>query len=743
MVLRSHKRPASQDAEELSGGGGLVITALGTVLGYLMARRLFGESCRYLAASLAPLLGMFYALLSGALLLRWLPWTPWMLLTAACMAGGIWKLKGLPSPQAFRKLSPWCLVYLVPGIATVLVFSLFHQSVGMVVDGDFFIHGANIGLFARGYLPPVNPYLGVPMHGHYGRDLAIAIFVRDTGLNLLTAEWVLTTLWQSLTFLVLFFWLRREFDDDLVGMLGSGMAFFGMNFSAYAGLCELLANNNPIAFCLMVTTSWAVFRARDSGPLVWLMAALLLGLDAVIYETHFGVMGLALAVGLRKPRATLSIGLLALLTAALLSGVVRSTAVGAEESGAEQTIRMRVFKEKLFCLRADNLRPCRAFETRARPWTADFAPSSEYWPLWSRQIQDTFWYPVWLLPFSTLFLAWQARRQGSPVGLWWAAIAWFSLLTPALADFGVFEAETARWLAVTALGAAIATGISLSQLWRLWPTLGRPLTFVLVALCSFGFKLAATDMLDAFRHPGQPLPVGRPGLPPGNGLLPNPQRALEYHYGISADVLDAAAWIREHSEPGQHFICDSWDLPTNARGALVGAVGLLPAMEADPPVHSRSIDSYQPNLQQRGFWATGDPMRLDHQVNWLLVSRSPQSFGTPVYQAGEARVYRVPERDDPPSGGSGPFSLRFQRRGLPGSHFQVHYDGPLGCLFQLRFHPLGSQEFVADENIQSTAAEPTMLLIAPYVDGEYRVEVRLSRDVAWQDFGTFTAVTIP
>jgi hypothetical protein len=73
----------------------------------------------------------------------------------------------------------------------------------------------------------------------------------------------------------------------------------------------------------------------------------------------------------------------------------------------------------------------------------------------------------------------------------------------------------------------------------------------------------------------------------------------------------------------------------------------------------------------------------------------------------------------------------------------VHYDGPLGCLFQLRFHPLGSQEFVADENIQSTAAEPTMLLIAPYVDGEYRVEVRLSRDVAWQDFGTFTAVTIP
>jgi hypothetical protein len=100
--------------------------------------------------------------------------------------------------------------------------------------------------------------------------------------------------------------------------------------------------------------------------------------------------------------------------------------------------------------------------------------------------------------------------------------------------------------------------------------------------------------------------VGRPGLPPGSGLLPNPELALQYHYGISAAVLHGAEWIRQHSRPGQRFICDSWNLPTNARGALVGAVGLLPAMEADPPDFARSIDSYQPNLQQRGFWATGE-----------------------------------------------------------------------------------------------------------------------------------------
>jgi hypothetical protein len=717
-----------------------VILLLGTIFGYLVARRLFAEPCRWLSMALAPLLGMFAALLSGGLLLGWLPWPAWMGVTALALAGGIWALRQRRLPQSFRAPHPALLLYLLPALTAVLVFCWFHQSVGMVVDGDFFIHGANIGLFARGYLPPVNPFLGVPMHGHYGRDLAIAIFVRDTGMGLLTSEWVLTTLWQTLSFLVLFFWLRRELDDDLAGILGSAFAFFGINFSAYCGLAELTANNNPVAFCLLITVGWAVFRAHRLGPAAWLGAGLLLGLDAIIYETHFGVIGISLVVLWRRPRALLAIGLLALLTGVTLSGVVRSTARGAPESGSEQTIRMRIFKKQLFCLRSDNLRPSRAFETKARPWAADFSPSSAYQPIWSHAIMDTFWYPVWLLPLSTLFLAWLVwRKERSEVGLWWAAVAWLSLLTPGLADFGVFEAETARWLVVTALGAALALAVALASLWRLAPTAGRPLTFLLVAMCSFGLKVATSDMLSAYRHPGTPLPVGRPGLPPGNGLLPNPELALEYHYGITGDVLKAAAWLRSHSQPGQHFLCDSWDLPTNARGALVGAVGLLPAMEADPPVWSRSIDSYQPNLQQRGFWATGDLARLAANVDWLLVSRSAANFGKAAFQLGTARVYRIaqPLPAFPP--GSGDFSLEFARNGATGSLLPIRFEGRTGCLLELRFHPLGGQEFVADENIQRAASASSVLFVAPYAAGEYQVEARLAPGAPWRDFGTFTA----
>jgi hypothetical protein len=440
-----------------------------------------------------------------------------MAVTGLLFCLGIGVLRGKPVPPSFRSPTPWLLLYLLPALVVVLVFCWFHQSVGMVVDGDFFIHGANIGLFARGYLPPVNPFLGVPMYGHYGRDLAIAIFFKDTGLGLLTSEWLLTTLWQALSFLVLTFWLRRELDDDLAGVLGSAFAFFGMNFSAYAGLSELLANNNPVAFCLLIVIGWAVFRAQKLGPVAWLGAALLLGLDAIIYENHFGVIGLSLVVLFRRPRAMLAVGMLALLSAVLLSGVLRSTARGAPESGSEQTIRMRVFKKQLFCVRTDNLRPSRAFETKARPWAADFSPASDYQPIWSGAILNTFWYPLWLLPLTTLFCAWfYFAKAGSEAGLWWATIAWLSLLTPALADFGFFEAETARWLVVTALGAAVTLGISLATWCRLAPRFGVPATILVVAMSSVGFQVALGDLVDAYRHPGSPL-WAVPDFPPAAG----------------------------------------------------------------------------------------------------------------------------------------------------------------------------------------------------------------------------------
>lgn len=668
-------------------------------------------------------------------------WTAWAVLVGTLMIGGGFFLqKTAPPEKNFRALNPKTLLYLLPGLAGVLVFCWFHQAVGMVVDGDFFVHAANIGLFARGYLPPVNPFLGVPMHGHYGRDLAIAIFFRSTSLGPLTGEWVLTTLWQALTFLILFFWLRREFDCDMAGILGSWFAFFGMNFSAYCGLSELLANNNPASVCLLILTGWALFRAKNLGLVAWTATGLLLGLDALIYESHFGVIGLSLGVLLfRRPKAAISVGLMGLLVGALLSGAVRSAAQGAPENGAEQKVRMRIFKKDLFQLRTDNLRPSRAFETKARPWSADFQPTSTYSAIWSEPILHVFWYPVWLLPLSTLYLGWRARRDPRyEAAIWWAVVAWLSLLMPALIDFGVFEPETARWLVVTALGAAIALGISLALLWQQWSWKALPFLLILVLINSFGFKVSATDMLHAYHHPGTPLPIGRPGLPPGSRLLPDPSLALDFHYGITPDLLRAAAWLRENSHPGQRFICDNRDLPTNARGSIIGAVGLLPAMEAKPPVWSRSIESYQANLQQRGFWVTQDPLRLAEDVDWLLMGPDSEGVGTLVYENAGAKVYSAPKMEPRPQSVPAPFHLNFSRNGRPNEPLVLEFRGSIGTWFELRFRPLGGQEFVADENIQGAASRAEMVFITPYVVGEYMLQARVAGHKEWEDFGTFT-----
>lgn len=720
-------------------------TLLGTLLGWRVARRLFAEPCPWLSLALAPLLGIFLTLFLGGLLLRFISWWPWFVLVNLLFGTALWRLGKMPVAPDFRPVSPRLLVYLLPAGFAVLIFCWFYQSVGMVVDGDFFIHAANIGLFARGYLPPINPFTGIPMNGHYGRDLAIAIFSQDLGLPALESEWVLTTIWQVATFYALFFWLRRETDSDGAAVLGSSLAYFGMNVSSAVGLSDLLANNSPAAYSLMVVIGWAVFRAMsgEANRGTWLVAAVLLGLDSIIYETHFGVLGIALLVFFsRRPKAVLSLGLLALVIAASLSGVLRSTASGTPESGAEQSVRVKIFKKELFCVRRDNLRPSRPFETKARPWAADFAAASDYQPIWSRPILDGFWYPVWLLPLTTLFLSWRSVRRGdSLLGPWWLCIAWASLLTPALVDFGVFEPETVRWLATTALGAAVALGLSLSLLWNLrgrW--FWRVVVVLLMGLCSVGVKLATSDMIAAYQHPGTPLPIGRPGLAPGTGLLPNPKLALLHHYGISPDVLEVADWIRRHSRSGEHFVCDSWDLPTNARGALVGAVGLLPAMEALPPVWARSTDSYQPDLQQRGFWLTGDLRRLDPKVDWLLVTRSSAKFGKADFESGSARAYRVASIPPEAPAGEGPFTLAPRHpRQQRGQAIDLLYTGASGFLLEVRFRPKDHQEFVADQNIQRVTSEPVIRVVAPYAPGYYALQARWGAGREWQDVGSFFA----
>jgi hypothetical protein len=120
------------------------------------------------------------------------------------------------------------------------------------------------------------------------------------------------------------------------------------------------------------------------------------------------------------------------------------------------------------------------------------------------------------------------------------------------------------------------------------------------------------------------------------------------------------------------------------------------------------------------------------------VSRGDERFGEANYEEGEARVYRVESVPPLPAPGQGEFSLDFQRNGQIGHLVTLRYNGPQNCLFQLRFDPLGGQEFVADQNIQAASARASMQFMVPYQVGEYRIQARLSGEAPWQDFGTFS-----
>lgn len=638
---------------------GWVALAAAFASGALIARHLLGERRPALWLVGGAGLGLLLVLLFGTYLYRWLDPAPFAWSCLVIWVGLVALLARRPAPDALRESLPWwAWLFLALGSAIVFVFAVFEQAVGMVVDGDFFVHVANIGLFANGQFPPRNPFLDVPMHGHYGRDLLLALLSSFSGASLLTTEWVATTAVQLITFALLFFWLHQATGSPLQAALGSGFGFFAANFGSRVGLVDTLANNNPVAFLTLVTASWAVFTAlRNGRPAGWVVAGLFLGLDGVVYETHLGVllMTLVLTSTRRFPRAVAVMLVTALLVACTAGGVLTEMAGRAlgisqgEQSMAQQRVQLQVPKSALFQVRMNNLRPSRPFETKFRPWGVEWAASGDYKPIWGRDLLSVMWYPAWFLLPSLAFLAW----RGSRPGLWLGCVGLFSLLVPAVVDFGFYEGEATRWLFVTAVGASAAFGLALGELVELSSGQGRVAALVGLAVVlwfnSPALTLAARDMARAYRNPGTPLPIGRPGVVPEAGFFPNPSRMLSHHYGVDEAERETALRLRELAQPEERFLADDFSRPANARGVLVGLAGIYPAGNEPPPEGSDNPDLYRQSPQVQAFWRTGDPGWLAPLgVDWLMLAPNRHAGGfwdtlkaSPLVVAESERLYRL------------------------------------------------------------------------------------------------------
>lgn len=599
--------------------------------GYQLARKIFSERDRFCLLVASPALALVTLLLTGAFLRRQLMPEQLALPTFGLLALGTLLLSRLPAEPLSNSRPTWgTWLFFALSWPTVLFYALFELSTGMVVDGDFFVHVASIGLFEEGHYPPQNYFLGIPTGGHFGRQLLIAQFARFSGLQFLTADWVLTAFLMLQSFTLLFCLLREQTESQLQAMLGTAMAFFAANTGSRIGLVDTLGNHNPVAFFFLITVAWAVPRALRIGGAALPVAAVILGLEAMVYEIHFGLVGLTLPLmilvapsGRRASMAArvVVVGLTALLIAAVAGGAFSDLASrGSGPSQArQQQVSVKFPKSELFMLRADNMRPSRPFEGKMRAWKAEFAPSQDYTFALGARIRDLFWYPTWLFPLA--FCACLIRRHQA--GVWFGGLAGFAWLIPSVVDFGFYEGEGLRWLFVTAVCGSVTFGVGVGMLFeaaklRWWWK--APILALVLWFSSAGLIRSAHDMVWALQNPGQQLPIGRPGIVAEVGLVPAPFPLLTHHYGLRRDDFRAAQWLRTNTPRDARILGDDDQESVNYRCAVFGLSGRLPAAYLPQVTDSTEPSGYRRRLQVDEFWRNGDSRLLAGlKVDWLLV----------------------------------------------------------------------------------------------------------------------------
>ncbi|MCA9791199.1 MAG: hypothetical protein KC910_05365 [Candidatus Eremiobacteraeota bacterium] len=703
------------------------------------------------------------------------------LMLLACVGGGLLVARERwPGPEIDNwRAGKNCVLLALPGAALTAFFALFLKSVSFTVEDGFFIHSSIVGMAMKGIYPPV-VFGGDLYLGHYGKDLLVALLASATHLNFLDMEWLCTVVIAVVHFMFLACWLRVESGSTGGALLATYLAFFGSGMASHIGLADTVANNNAVVYLTLSVCSYLLLRwlrQGETGQL--LLAAPVLGVEALMYETHFGLLVLALvtlAVVTRvRPGPVVLLISMALLMACVEGGVITNLARKAVAGPPKQSpgwesadLSIQIPKHDLFCLRRDNLRPCRFFETPLRPFQADFTPSRQMTPLWNRELLSTVWLPVWFAPLLlVLLMKWPDYGGG-----WFFSIGAYALLTPAVIGFGYWDSETARWLFCAAVAFSIAWGLGCARALGGQPRARRLLVLALLGafLTLPTLVLELKEMTNVLAHPGTPRPDGSPGVVPGGGLIPNAQRSLAYHHHFLADDLLVARVLARLASPGQRLLANYPDqAPSASRneiaadgvinriGLQAGLTGLLPTGLSVAPRNRWCAPLYTPTLQVRAFWADPQPWRLaDLQADWLLVDES-LLYGNAVIALTQLegleqrfaipgrRIYQVTSRDNAPATGE---LDQLEWQGSMPENLQARK--PFRVFLAARRARQGEVEvefrYLALEADPPLEANPDDLLkarlglgeqleamlVGPIYPGRYRLQWRLDQDSPWR-----------
>lgn len=733
-----------------------------SVWGSVLTWRALKEDCGLLIASTGPLLG------AASLVALSNAGTPpsYSLagLSVATVVVALWPGRQRPVLPVLSK-GQWCGLAVLSLLVTC--YTLYHQV--NVLDGDRWLHDAQIVAFHRGIYPPVNPlFPELAMNGHFGRDLLMATLHQDGADPALTTWWV--TPWLQLaSFLTLFSFVRVQTASTTKGFFTSCLVFFGMDCGFRVGLLDTFDGSNGLAWAQLVLLFYLMNKILLGARWPhWVVSGVVLGTYQLIYMTNFATLlltGFVLFVCKGRSKTAwvglLVTGFLAMGLAVTEGGAFTDMAqrgLKPELDTAVQNQGLRVSvqfpKEEIFKVAtstAGYYRTSVAYQTSLFKGLYQPPVGEGYVSIFNPNFMMVHWLPLYLAPFTLWFL----RRSGLGLSFWiFGAI---SYLLPGLFYFGpIFEYEYYRFEFSAAFGFAGALGLTLGEFldrksplsWEkeprrlvFGPGTGSYLLAWLIAIASLAAgEKALNDAIIASQRADQPWFVKVAEW-----------RVKEPTFGLTPDHLRAAAWMRERTRPGEQILTNFLnDRPDGMWPDVVTATlsGAFPAAHAFPTLQAgipHGNPAFHPNSVYRSFWATGewtyleglgvrfavaDVGRLPAQVVDRLRTVTHQEFGSiwvmevpPMAVAGTGDSdpaqwslvgpVERPEDQDLRLGVRYPIKVKLQNPGKP-SRAVITLEG--------------SDVAPLTEKVDMGSAEATWSLVTPLDEGSFEALVRDSED---------------
>lgn len=639
----------------------MLALALIGVFSWMLIRRALQEDSPLLAVGLSYSLACLLLLALANLSLD--GWPAWLVMALLLLP-----LSKKAAPKlAWPGFSRPTNVVLTLGALLVVVFT--NLSNNLAPDDDFWIHFPLQGLLEQGGLPVRHPFFPeIVMNGHYGRDLLLAAISRHAGISPLHSLFWQTGLCQLASFLTVTGLIARSSRSQLCVVLGTFSIFFGVNVGGRGGLLDCFQNNNALAYMLTLGVLHLLYlvysRSNACGIAV---AGFALGTLAIVYETHFGLLGLTVLTGLAitRRKELAMVGALALLLAAVQGGPVsklvkdrlsppapREWTPG--ELNQHQIIKLTFPKGELFQIQL----AYGNYQRRSLVYdllpdlgaVSAIAPGTPYRSILSWDVLKIHWLATLLAPLTLLILL---RRRADPVALaLWIFAAW-AYLTPGLVHFGpIYEFEYYRWEFAAGFGFAGSWGIALGHALR---GCGRLTVAAAISLYAL-LGLAPSLLVFPPRLYATAVQKGRWQ----DAVMPRSQArwVLAQHELLGGfDLIDlkAARQLERLGQPGQFVLANSpYRVPGDLHfdSTLSGLSGLRSVGHSLPwPQEPVGTPPFHRSAPARVFWLAPSAELLDQlEVDWLYLRRGPEHEGPlirwldqnlqPVWQDGHSRIYR-------------------------------------------------------------------------------------------------------